>query len=236
MDTRDERLTAPWRPLEAVPIALVAVAAVVVVSPAFVALFGGVGGPAILLTGFVFQLALATTTVIWVAVRYRGSLPALGLRSRRAGSDLLIGGVMGVALFGVIRYALFPAVALVWSLVTGHPPEAPDQLSFRFGLVEIIVGTVVVVLAAPIGEEIFYRGFLFGSLRGRVGLWGAATISGLLFGLSHSGDGAVLVPLLTAFGLGQAFLYEWRGSLAAPMAAHGIFNIIGYVLLVMDRM
>ena len=232
----DERVRAPWSPLEAVPIALVAVAAAVVAASAFVAMFGGVGGRVILLTGFVFQLALAAATIVWVAVRYRGSVAALGLRSRRGGQDVAIGGVLGALMFLMIRFGVAPAVVLAWQVLTGHPPDAPNQLPFQFGAVEIVIGTIVIVLAAPIGEEIFYRGFLFGSLRGRIGLWGAAVVSALLFGLSHAGDGLVLVPLLAVFGLGQAFLYERRGSLAAPMAAHGVFNVVGYTWILLDRL
>jgi membrane protease YdiL (CAAX protease family) len=92
------------------------------------------------------------------------------------------------------------------------------------------------VIAAPIGEEVFYRGFLFGGLRSRFGFWTAALLSAGLFGLSHATDGPVLIPLLTVFGVAQALLYERRRSLVAPIAAHAMFNLIGFASILMERL
>jgi membrane protease YdiL (CAAX protease family) len=37
-------------------------------------------------------------------------------------------------------------------------------------------------------------------------------------------------------GIALAFLYERRRSLAVCIAAHAIFNLIGYTLIVMQRL
>jgi len=86
---------------------------------------------------------------------------------------------------------------------------------------------------APIAEEFFFRGFLFGVLRrwpvrlaGRdLGPWLAAIVVGILFGLAHSGSAAAqyLVPLgFLGFVL---CLVRWRtGSLYPCMALHSLNN------------
>ena len=90
-----------------------------------------------------------------------------------------------------------------------------------------------VCVIAPIAEEFFFRGFVFGALRrmhvviaGRnIGVWIAAVITGILFGLAHTGSASpqYLVPLgFLGFVL---CLVRWRtGSLYPCMALHSINN------------
>ena len=88
-------------------------------------------------------------------------------------------------------------------------------------------------MIAPIAEEFFFRGFLFGVLRrmritvfGReIGTWVAAIITGILFGLAHTGSASsqYLIPLgFLGFVL---CLMRWRtGSLYPCMALHSFNN------------
>src|SRR5207302_3297633 len=81
--------------------------------------------------------------------------------------------------------------------------------------------------------EFFFRGFIFGALRqmrivtaGRnIGTWVAAVITGILFGLAHTGSASsqYLIPLgLLGFVL---CLLRWRtGSLYPCMALHSFNN------------
>jgi membrane protease YdiL (CAAX protease family) len=102
------------------------------------------------------------------------------------------------------------------------------------------IGATVV---APIGEELFFRGFLYRGLRRRLAIWPAAAVSGVLFGLIHvdvtSGDtiarSASLVLPLSVMGLGLAWLCERRQSVLAPMAAHMVFNVIGFAAIALSR-
>ena len=73
---------------------------------------------------------------------------------------------------------------------------------------------MLITVFAPLGEELFFRGFFFGSLRNWRGPWLAAVLTGLVFGAIHAGSSPVgyLVPL-AIFGIGLCLLYEWTGSL-----------------------
>jgi membrane protease YdiL (CAAX protease family) len=230
----DERLRAPWHPLEAVPIAVLAVLAWAVLSVGIGA-FLGVGGPALLLGTIAYQAALAVATLAWVSIRYRAGPRSLGLHRGRGPVEVVLGAFGGVLLYGLVRYAVVPAVTVMWEVVLRRPPDPPAQLPLDFTAVEVALGVVSVVVVAPVAEEIFFRGFLYGGLRGRFGVWVSALISSALFGLAHAADGLVLVPVLFVVGLGLALLYERRGALGASIAAHAVFNIVGFTLILMER-
>lgn len=216
--------------------AVAAIAASTLASLALVAGFGSAGGPALLLSAMAFQVALAAFTVSWVGVRYRGWVPALGLRAPRPDRDVPLGALIGGVLWVGLNFLVAPVVVLVWRAVAGRLPSSPNQLpGIDFVPVEIAIGAVLLVVVTPIAEELFYRGLLFGSLWPRVGIGWAAVISAALFGASHFAGGAVLVPILFVFGLLQALVFRWRRSLVAPIAAHGAFNLIALVQIVLER-
>jgi membrane protease YdiL (CAAX protease family) len=104
-----------------------------------------------------------------------------------------------------------------------------DEL-FDSALLVVLLGILSLGLA-PIMEETFFRGFLFGGLRGRWGLLGAAFASGLLFALAHF-TGLSSLPLLPAIGIiGMLFAwaYYYTGSLFAPIGAHFLFNLVAFI-------
>ena len=98
-----------------------------------------------------------------------------------------------------------------------------------------IAVAVYVCAAAPMAEEFFFRGFLFGILRrmriqvaGReLGPWIAAAVVGLLFGLAHfdSAQPQYLIPLgFLGFVL---CIVRWKTrSLYPCMALHSVNNSI----------
>lgn len=231
----DERLTAPWRPWEAAPLAVVAFLAGAVLTVLIVAVTGGTGGIALLLSTLALQAAMVACTIGWVRLRYPGTLPAMGLRSRRPAWDVFVGAIAGVALFLVVALGLYPAIYFIVEAITGRAPVPVDQLPFAFTPATVVLGVFVVLIAAPLSEEVFFRGFLFTSLRSRFGFLASAAISAAVFGAFHLLSGLVLGPLLFVVGFGLAYLYERRGSLVAPIAAHATFNLIGYALIVMER-
>lgn len=78
------------------------------------------------------------------------------------------------------------------------------------------------VIAAPMCEEIVFRGYLYSASKRFLGSWAAMIFSGLIFGAAH-GSLAALLPL-AIFGWVLALIYEKTGSLWAPMGVHFCFN------------
>lgn len=85
-------------------------------------------------------------------------------------------------------------------------------------------------VAAPIVEETMFRGVLYRQLRDATFRWSlgisilvAAVVNSFVFAVIHP-QGWLAVPALMSLALGFSFMREWRGSLLAPMTAHGINN------------
>lgn len=167
-----------------------------------------------------------------VASRLR---PAAATRSSRP--DRWFSAGLGAA--GAL--AALPIVAGVYHLWAaflgwfGIPPQ-PQELVEQFAAIQSdwvrLAAVAFVVLAAPIGEEAFFRGFLYRYLRGvRPGRWAAAAASAALFASAH-GNLDSLAPLLV-LGLLLCLAYELTGNLATPVAMHATFNLNTAVVLLL---
>jgi len=82
---------------------------------------------------------------------------------------------------------------------------------------------IVAGLLAPVTEEIFFRGILYGFLR-RWGIPTAVSLSTLLFVLPHLTSTAVPVVQLVG-GVVFAAAYEVEKTLAAPIVIHILGNL-----------
>jgi membrane protease YdiL (CAAX protease family) len=98
---------------------------------------------------------------------------------------------------------------------------------------------LVAAVVAPIVEETMFRGVLYRHLREATcrtrTLWSvlfSATVVSFLFAVVHP-QGWVVVPALMALAFAFALAREWRGSLIAPVVAHGLNNGLLMVLLIL---
>jgi membrane protease YdiL (CAAX protease family) len=78
------------------------------------------------------------------------------------------------------------------------------------------------VVAAPLCEEIVFRGYLYPVAKKFSGPWVAGICSAMVFAAAH-GSLAALLPLFI-FGCVLVFIYEKTGSIWAPVAVHFCFN------------
>jgi membrane protease YdiL (CAAX protease family) len=116
-------------------------------------------------------------------------------------------------------YLLFTAVYVA---IIGEPKQ--EDIAEGFGAVPIQV--LLIVIAAPISEEVCFRGMLFGGLRERLPRVGAALLSGAIFGALHALTGVSAVPPLIAFGFILALLYERTGSIVPGILLHMLNNAV----------
>jgi membrane protease YdiL (CAAX protease family) len=116
-------------------------------------------------------------------------------------------------------YLLF---AMLYSLLIVEPKQ--EDIAESFGTVPVQV--LLIVIAAPISEEVCFRGMLFGGLRERLPRLAAALISGLVFGGLHALTGVTAVPPLIVFGFVLSLLYERTGSIVPGILLHMLNNSV----------
>jgi membrane protease YdiL (CAAX protease family) len=86
---------------------------------------------------------------------------------------------------------------------------------------------ILAIVIAPLAEEFFFRGFLYGVLKRYAGALPALVFTGVAFAIIHLHVPSLLPLFLLACVLTLA--YELSGSLLVPMAMHALFNAITLV-------
>ena len=171
--------------------------------------------------------------VIWFVRRRGGDWRNLGFRpsrvsiggNRHLGSVLFVALMYGVSIATVAGYSVLVDLVGLDSLLPG---QQIDDEAFDHTAVAVALG-IAVVIAAPLAEEVFFRGFFFAGLRRRMPFVVAALISGFLFSLAHADPGLV-IPF-TLVGAILAFAYERSGSLYTNIGLHFVFNLLSYLAL-----
>jgi membrane protease YdiL (CAAX protease family) len=177
-----------------------------------------------------FQVA-ALATAWWFAVhKFRLRWDALGLRRPERGLPWLPFTLVASALIMVILYGIFI------DAIGAHPDtDLPDAAYDNALPLAIII--VLTVAVAPIIEEIYFRGFVFGGLLGRWGPVWAALASGTLFGAAHLGNPGYfyVIPPIIAIGAMFAWSYWYSKSILPSMAAHFMFNLLQMIAALLAR-
>jgi membrane protease YdiL (CAAX protease family) len=138
--------------------------------------------------------------------------------------------------FGLLL--VFYAAAAAYSAALGLD-ENSNKLLQDTGFGDSVSSDVALALlftvAAPIAEELLFRGLLFRSLRDgftrtfgrKSGIALGAIFSGLVFGGVHVGGGQNdFLPVLMFLGILLALAYQWSGTLYVGIAIHSLNNAI----------
>jgi membrane protease YdiL (CAAX protease family) len=135
---------------------------------------------------------------------------------------------MAIAYFSYVGAAL-----VIAALLQPHQDDVTRDLGFGEGVLGSLTAAILIIIVAPISEEIFFRGFLLGGLRRSLPFWVAAAIASGIWGLFHYTDpdswGVVLQ--LSVFGLTLSWLYRRTGSIWPTIGVHLINNAIAFTLL-----
>jgi membrane protease YdiL (CAAX protease family) len=131
----------------------------------------------------------------------------------------------------VVPLLYWPILELFHDLdVEGPARDLTDRAGGALGIVLLVL---VVVVGAPIVEELFFRGLVLRSLERRFPAWVALVLTAALFALFHF-EG-IQTPALFVFGLVAGWLAQRQGRLGAAMLAHAGFNAVTVVVLLATR-
>jgi membrane protease YdiL (CAAX protease family) len=146
------------------------------------------------------------------ATSLREALARLGVRRFDRSAFKWMAAVVGA-------YLLF---AMFYSLLITEPKQ--EDIAKGFGALPVQI--LLIAVAAPVSEEVCFRGMLFGGLREKLPRLAAALISGLIFGGLHAVTGVSAVPPLIVFGFLLSLLYEKTGSIVPGIILHMLNNSV----------
>lgn len=163
-------------------------------------------------------------------------IQSAGLSARQVFGKIQLGKIWVEVGRGAAEYIrIFPwfilalsGVLIIAGLFHYEPPPHPLVeifLNQEKGLPLIFYAALsLAVVAGPVMEEIFFRGFLYRLFRGNWGSVNAAVLSAALFSALH-GSWFTFLPIFV-LGMALARLYEQRGNLIACWTFHILHNIL----------
>lgn len=156
---------------------------------------------------------------VCVLTRPRGTLT----RARMLGLGPV--GIGSLVLWAAGAVAVLAGVSMAGEHVLGiNENEALDWLG---ALRPVWLVFFLLVVLAPLSEELLFRGFLFGGLQGSVlGPFGAVVASSAVWAVIHMQYDWTVVGLIFIYGLVFGIV-RWKSrSLWPPILAHGAVNLI----------
>ena len=149
--------------------------------------------------------------------------------------DPLLGGPIGVAaqyVLGLLVVVAYQASGVSQKTINnlGQPARQVTGLAHGWGDVILVL---VVVIGAPVVEELFFRGLLLRALQARFGSAPAVVVSGLLFGLAHFEP--LQLPVLAGFGIVLGVVALRTGRLGPGICAHAAFNALAVYSILSSR-
>ena len=116
--------------------------------------------------------------------------------------------------------------------ITGHWTEWFDEDLVWGAGGDAALSIISAVIAAPIFEELVFRGLLFATFRRRFGVLFSAFASALIFAVAHGYGWVGLVSVLWSGAL-WAWSYERTRSVVPGMLAHAFVNLLASLSLLL---
>lgn len=185
----------------------------------------------LLIQNFVF-IALPITRVVWFQ---KQPWERLGFTARRLPQQIMIGVALGMVV--LFMNALLGLLMLQFGLRQNQAEQYPLYAGDYGGQALFLIGAALLV---PIGEEVLFRGYLFGALQRlwQQQSWGsmaAYVVSAALFSAAHAmaATEGILALLIPTFVMGLLLAWGVRrtGSVLPAIIAHSMNNGIALMAL-----
>jgi len=168
------------------------------------------------------QYAIVLAIVLWIT-RGPRQRDLLALRAPRS-----LRGAVGWSIFVIVAIYVVSGIAEPFLNPGEEQGLTPDTWE-RDRAGGYAVNFVVIAGVTPIVEELMFRGAGY-SLLARFGQAVAIVVTGVTFGLIHGLVEALVV--LTAFGIGLAWLRAKTDSVYPCIAVHSLFNAVALIVAV----
>ena len=179
---------------------------------------------------YLLGAAIPIGVLLALARKHGADLGAeLGWNGRRLRMNLL---------YGVGGYAVGLPLMLLASLTGRHihtpspsNPAIPLLANASTWWVQALL-VLLATVAAPLTEELLFRGVFYNAAKLRVGAWPAIVLTGLIFGFVHPVGLGEMLPLAVLGGV-FAWMAETRKSLAPSILGHCLQNTMATLMLLL---
>lgn len=185
--------------------------------------------------GMLFAIDLMLVALVVFVLSHLGKR---AIRYLKLDTKPSLGMLKDTALTYVAYFIVLNILIIAVSAVPGFNPDQEQQLGFAptqgSGLVPVFLALVVL---PPLAEEIFFRGFVYQSLRKFARLEVSAVATSLLFAAAHlefSGSGSLnWVAALDTLVLSTflIFLFERTKSLWPLVLLHAFKNAVAFIFV-----
>jgi membrane protease YdiL (CAAX protease family) len=158
-----------------------------------------------------------TILILLIVLLWGKGLTSVGLAPSKIFQGVIKGLTWSVG-FGVLALLGFFILSIY-----GHNPLQLIKTRLPRWPGDIILFYLVGGIVAPIAEEVFFRGVLYGFFR-RWGVVVALVLSTVLFVLPHLGGHGLPITQIIG-GLLFAIAYEIEGNLLTPITIHSLANL-----------
>jgi membrane protease YdiL (CAAX protease family) len=177
------------------------------------------------LTGSVIYLAVILAILILARLKARAQWRALvawaPFRADWRFAGLLVLGLV----YGVVASALIGYL---------HPASR-DWFTFPKAPLAVFASLVLIVVLAPLAEELLFRGWIYTALRQSCGFSVALIASASLFALAHWENTHLYALAVLPVGFALGYVRERTGSTRASTLFHAVFNLMGWLLTFMGK-
>jgi uncharacterized protein len=178
-----------------------------------------------------FWVVLVGGTALFSRRKGTGDLGIdMGLRAEPR--DAVLGLPIGVLTQLVLVPLLYLPIFWIFDLDPDELSDAARELTDRASGAGVVVLVLLVVVGAPIVEELFFRGFVMGALDRAAGPGWGLWLSALFFGVTHFQP--LQLPALVLFGLVAGLLVHRYGRLGPAIFAHMGFNAVTITILLLQ--
>jgi membrane protease YdiL (CAAX protease family) len=224
----DLRPVPAWATLAALFAGFVVATLAYVLLAAFVQAGGGDvtknGPPGLVILATLIQDAALVGAAVWFAARWARRLTPASFGLRPVALRPAVG-------WAVVAFGAFWLLTAVYVSLVGRPDqqELTRDLADESSLAALIGYGILLAFIAPLAEEFFFRGFVFGVLREKIGIAWGALATGIVFGVVHvAGSPIETIGVLIILGVLLCLLYQKTGSLLPCVALHSINNAISF--------
>lgn len=179
------------------------------------------GAPLQLLLTLAVVAVNVAVVVAFTVEKYHASWSVLGFVASKGRFRTF--GSFGFWIAGLGLIAAIDALMRLIGIEFLSPPQNASEALESFGG-NLLPAMIAVGVFVPIGEELFFRGFILPAVRNRWGPVAAVLISAMLFALFHVDPGLYLPTFILGVSLGAARV--WTGSLWPSIMIHMAQNIL----------